>query len=187
MLNDIYCFLRSLVSRRSPSDRGEFIAKFASATPVSAAEVERMKNQLNVNDRDAVRATLLTHVYGIRLALRGTAARKIIRSTSTDKFEAEMLQKFVQASLRKLHKEDEPIIVFRELAELMKDLDVAFHASSPDTKDPFFAVTKRFLQAFRCPWPADIAVMTHITGAIGVNMKATDEMFGALYNNGYRF
>jgi hypothetical protein len=151
---------------------------------ISPLELARMKHALKLNDSDALTATLLTHVYGIHLALRGAAASKLIRTAEASEFEAAMIGRFVEASLRKLHARVEPAAVAPKLERLTKDLDAVFDASR-EADGPFFAMAQKFLQAFGYSWTADIAVITLVAGAIDAHMMATIKMFGTLSETGH--
>lgn len=187
MLNDISYFFKSLLSQHRGSAEKQFIEKFALATPVTAEDVERIKSDLELDSRTAVKATLLIDVYGIHLALLSDAARKLIQHTDKAAFETALLSKFVEVSLKKLGLGNSAQSMYQEISTHVKEMDSEFYANFNDTNDPFFAVTKRFLRIICGKNYTDLAVMTFIAGGIGSNMKYTTEMFKGLYENGYRY
>lgn len=187
MLNDIFSFLKSLVSVPKQETAEEFIEKFARATPLTFEEVDRMKDDLRLTTPKAVHATLLVHVYGIHLALLGTAARKLIQHADRAAFETSILSRYIDASLKKLGVAGNAHGLYQEMSHQMKEMDAEFYANTNDTNGPFFAVTKRFLRITCGKDSTDIAVMLGIAGSIGNHMKSTAGMFDGLYENGYRF
>lgn len=187
MANFIFCFFESLLSKHRQNAGKQFIEKFALATQVTADEVDKMKNDLGLDIQTAVKAKLLMDVYGIHLALLGDAARKLIKYTNKNDFETAMLSRYIEASLNKLGLIENVQGMYQEISQHIKDMDSAFYANLNGTHDPFTAATKQFLRITCGKDYVDIAVMTVIVGAIGSEMKHTNEMFKGLYENGYRY
>ncbi len=187
MLNNIVSLIKSLLPRRRQDAGKQFIEKFASATRITAEDVERIKSNLGIDNQTAVKATLLIDVYGIHLALLSDAARRLIQDTDRIEFETAMLSSFVEESLKKLGLSESAQGMYQEISQYVKEMDSEFYANLNETNDPFSAATKRFLRIICGRDFADIAVMTFIAGGIGSNMKYTTEMFKGLYENGYRY
>ena len=187
MLNDIFSFLKSLMPAAKQETAEEFIQKFAHAIPLTHEEVDRMKDDLRLTTPTAMHATLLLHVYGVHLALLGTAARKLIQHTDRAVFETAILSRYIDASLKRLGVGGNARDLYQEMSHQMKEMDAEFFVNANDKNGPFFAVTKRFLRIVSGKDTADIAVMAGIAGSIGNHMQSTVGMFDDLYENGYRF
>ncbi|WP_313953746.1 hypothetical protein [Accumulibacter sp.] len=187
MLNDIFTFLRSLVSAPAQETVEEFITKFARETPLNYEEVNRMKDNLGIGASTAVNAVLLIHVYGIHLAFQSTAARKLIQHADQANFEMHMLSEFVDASLNKINVNENADRLYKQMEHQMQEMDIEFLANAEDANGPFWAATKRFLRIICEKDLADIAIMSSISASINNHMQSTVQMFDGLYENGYRF
>jgi len=187
MINDIFRFLKSLLSQSRQNAGKQFIEKFALSSQVTADEVDKMKNDLALDIQTAVKATLLIDVYGIHLALLSDAGRKLIQYTDKNDFETAMLTRYIEESLKKLGFNVNASGLYEEMSQHIKDMDSEFSANFGNTHDPFTAVTKRYIRIICGNDYADLAVMTVIAGGIGNCMKHTIEMFQGLFENGYRY
>lgn len=187
VLNNIFRFLRSLVSAPAQETAEEFIAKFAHETSLNYEEVDCMKHDLGIGDTTAVHAALLIHAYGIHLALQSTAARKLIQHADKANLEVQLLSEYVDASLKKIGVNENAARLYKEMRLEMQEMDSEFLGNSQNANAPFWAVTKRFLRIICDKELTDIAIMFRISESIANHMRSTTQIFEGLYESGYRF
>lgn len=186
MINEIFCYFRSLHSQSEQNPRERLIVKLALNYSVTAEEVDRIKNNLELDYQTAVKATLLMHYYGIHLALQSSYARQIIqhseRKDSID-FEDDILSRSLEISLKKLDMNINLAPLHEEILPHILEMDAVYI----NVSDPFTAVTKQFLRIFHVKDDVDFLIFFDIASNIGNRMKSTIEFLKALYENGYRY
>lgn len=187
MLNDIFCFLRSILSPSRQETPEEFIEKFANATPITADKVRKLGSVYGWEFIISVRVATLVDLYGTHLALQSQEARKLLENTNITSFEKRLLSQYLGQSLKSIGVNGNVENLYADAAKQIRELDTIFSQSLDHTNGPYWAATKRLLKIVTGNEILDVAVLVSVSGEMSSIATSTTQMFHDMYENGFRW